>query len=108
MQTVVQVVCSKGKSLRDAIANDNCLEDYNFKILTEKKQGRKPGWTSVRSTDSSLRGTIKMQWSASTRFLICRVINKGAGRPNQIIGSFINYLLERHKKRLKLVTIWTE
>ncbi len=108
MQTVVQVACTKGKSLRDAIANDNHLEDYNFKILTEKKPGRKPGWTSVRSTDSNLRGAIKMQWSASTRFLICRVINKGAGRPNHIMGAFIAYLLERHKKRLKLVTIWSE
>ena len=108
MQTVVQVVCNKGKSLRDAIAKDNHLEDNHFKILTEKKLGRKPGWTSVRSTDSSLRGTIKIQWNASTRFLTCRVINKGAGRPNQIIGAFINYLLEKHKKRIKLITIWTE
>lgn len=107
MQTVMQIACTKGKSLRDAIANDDKLK-YKFKILTEKKQGRKPGWTSIRSIDSNLRGTIKIQWSASTHFLTCRVVNKGAGRPNQIIGAFIEYILGKHKKRIKLITIWTE
>lgn len=105
MQTIVQIICTKGNSLRDAIANDAKLDSYSFTVLSEKKHGRSPGWTSVRSTDKEHRGTIKIQWNAGTQFLICRVINKGAGRPDQIIGAFIGYILERHRKRLKLITI---
>jgi len=108
MQTVIQLACTKGNSLRDAIANDARLEAYGFKILREKKLGRSPGWTKVRSNVSGRRGTINIQWSASTQYLTCRVINRGAGRPSQVIGDFINFILERHKKRLKLITIWSD
>ncbi|MFY9553749.1 MAG: hypothetical protein WAV47_03410 [Blastocatellia bacterium] len=106
MQTVMQVVCGKGKSLRDAIANDPRLHAYNLRILRERKPGRSPGWTKLKSTLADRRGTINIQWNASTATLMCRVVNRGAGRPHLVVGDLVDYLLDRHKRRLKLLTIW--
>lgn len=108
MQTFIQVVCTKGRSARDAIANDSRIEDSHLKILKERKPGRKPGWTKVKSTMPDRRGTVNIQWNPSTSILMCRVINKGAGKPNLLVGDFVDYLLGRHKKRVRHITIWAQ
>ena len=105
MQTLVQVVCTPGLSMRDAIANDTKLDAHNFEILRERKAGRFPGWTKVRSRAEGRRGSINVQWNTATRVLSCRVINKGSGKPNLIIGDFVDYLLQRHRRRIKLITV---
>ena len=105
MQTVVQVVCSRGHSLRDAIANDRKLTRHDLEVMQEKKPGRSPGWMKVRSTESNRGGSMNVQWDAATSILTCRVINRGSGRPNLIIGDFVDYLLSRHRRRIKLVTV---
>jgi hypothetical protein len=33
------------------------------------------------------------------------VVNKGRGKPNLIIGDFVNYLLRRHNRRVKFITV---
>jgi hypothetical protein len=50
MQTLVQVVCSKGKSLRDVIVNDPKLPEFG--LVTQKKQqpSRQHGWAKIRSS----------------------------------------------------------
>ena len=105
MQTLVQVVCTPGPSLRDAIANDPKLDARQFEILLERKAGRSPGWTKLRSRAEGRRGSINIQWSAPTKVLSCRVVNKGSGKPNLIIGDFVDYLLKRHRRRIKLITV---
>ena len=91
--------------MRDAIANDTKLDAHNFEILHERKAGRFPGWTKVRSRAEGRRGSINVQWNTATRVLSCRVINKGSGKPNLIIGDFVDYLLQRHRRRIKLITV---
>ena len=44
MQILVQVLCSKGQSLREAIANDTRLESFNLQVVREMQPGRAPGW----------------------------------------------------------------
>ena len=105
MQTLVQVVCTPGLSMRDAIANDPKLDAHNFEILLERKAGRFPGWTKVRSRAEGRRGSINMQWNTATKVLSCRVVNKGSGKPNLIIGDFVDYLLQRHRRRIKLISV---
>ncbi|HUJ48553.1 MAG TPA: hypothetical protein VLW25_00075 [Bryobacteraceae bacterium] len=105
MQTVVQVVCSRGRSLRDAIANDTRLGKHALEVIQEKKPGRSPGWTKVRSLESHRGGSMNIQWDGSTAILTCRVINRGSGRPNLIIGDFVDYLLSRYRRRIKLVNV---
>lgn len=106
MQTLVQVVCTPGPSVRDAIANDPKLDRHHFEILLERKAGRAPGWTKLRSRAQDRRGTINVQWSAATKVLLCRVVNKGAAKPNLIIGDFVDYLLQRHRRRIKLIAVF--
>lgn len=108
MQTLIHVVCSKGRSVRDAVANDKNLEESGFHLLKEKQQGRKPGWTKLRGAREGRRGTINIQWNASSFILMCRVVNKGAGRPHLVVGDFIDYLLSRHKRRIRQITIWSQ
>jgi len=105
MQTVVQVVCTRRRSLRDAIANDARLRKHGLEILQEKKPGRSPGWMKVHSTESHRGGSMNLQWDSATSILTCRVINRGSGRPNLIIGDFVDYLLSKYRRRIKLVTV---
>ena len=105
MQTVVQVVCTRGRSLRDAIANDRRLAGHDLEVIQEKKPGRSPGWTKVRTRESHRGGSMNIQWDGATNILTCRVINRGTGRPNLIIGDFVDYLLSCYRRRIKLVTV---
>ena len=106
MQTLVQVICTPGPSLRDAIANDPKLDARDFEILLERKAGRFPGWTKLRSRAEGRRGSINLQWNATTKVLSCRVVNKGSGKPNLIIGDFVDYLMQRHRRRIKMITVF--
>jgi hypothetical protein len=105
LQTLVQVICTPGPSVRDAIANDSKLTAHNFEVLLERKAGRSPGWTKLKSRAEGRRGTINIQWNAATKVLSCRVVNKGPGKPNLIIGDLVDYLLQRHRRRIRLVTV---
>jgi hypothetical protein len=93
--------------MRDAVADDSKLEEYNLRIVKEKKAGRKPGWTKVKSSMSDRQGTVNIQWNANARVLMCRVINRGAGKPSLLVGDFVDYLLARHNKRVGHIMIWT-
>jgi hypothetical protein len=51
------------------------------------------------------RGSINIQWNAATKVLSSRVVNRGAGKPNLIIGDFVDYLLQRHRRRIRLIAV---
>lgn len=59
----------------------------------------------MKSQVEDRRGSINVQWNAATKVLSCRVVNKGSGKPNLIIGDFVDYLLQRHRRRIKLITL---
>jgi hypothetical protein len=105
LQTLVQVICTPGSSVRDAIANDPKLDTHDFEVVLERKSGRFPGWTKLRSHAEGRRGSINIQWNGATKVLSCRVVNKGSGKPNLIIGDFVDYLLQRHRRRVKIITV---
>lgn len=46
------------------------------------------------------RGAINLQWDASG-LLRCRIVNRGSGKPSSITGDFVEYVLARHRKRVK-------
>ena len=54
---------------------------------------------------SERRGAVNIEWDASAAVLKCRVVNRGFGRPNVIVGDFIEYLLACHRRRLRAVVI---
>lgn len=103
MQTVVQVICSRGRSLRDAIVNDSRLERYDLVLQKKQQPGRAHGWAKIRGRNSA--GALNLEWDANTRILVCRVINRGAGRPHGLVGAFVEYVLLRHRARIQSINI---
>lgn len=105
MQTVVQVVCTRGRSLREQIADSRKLESHSLELVKQKQVGRSPGWLKVRSTNPERRGALNIEWNKSTAVLTCRVVSRGARRPHLIIGDFLDYLFRYHAGRLRFVTV---
>jgi hypothetical protein len=106
MQTLVQVICSNGTSLRDRIVNDNAgLGKFELVVQRQYQPGRAQGWAKVRSTRPDRTGVLNIEWDADTRMLICRVVNRGKGRPNRILGDFVDYLFDRCRGRIQAVNI---
>ena len=105
MQTLVQVICSRGRSLRDSIVNDEQLERFGLRIDKKKRRGRKNGWAKIHSVEPRRQGALNVEWDAGKRILSCRVVNRRGGRPYKILGDFVDYLFDRHHGRLRLVNI---
>ena len=105
MQVLVQVVCGGGPSLRDAIAKHTKLEEHDLVVTEQRRQGRQRGWTKVRSAIPGRHGAINLEWDADTRILISRVITRGRGKPNLIIGDFVDFLLRRFRSRVQAINI---
>jgi hypothetical protein len=103
LQVVVHVLCSKGPSLRAAIARDSGVDRFGLVVSEERRQHRRPGWAKVHSADRS-RGALNIQWSSASSTLTCRVVTKGSRKPSPVVGDFINYVLDRHKGRVKAIT----
>lgn len=105
MQTLVQVICTKGGSMRDEIANNVNLEKSSLEISEMKRQGRRHGWTKVHSTLPDRAGAINIEWDADTNILICRIVTRGKRKPGLTIGDFIGFLLDNFKKRIIAINI---
>ena len=105
MQILVQVVCTRGPSLRDAIAKDGRLDRHLLRVSEQKRSGRSHGWTKVHSTEPGRRGAINLAWDANTNLLLARVITRGPGKPSLIIGDFVHFLMSRYRKRIQAINI---
>lgn len=105
MQTLIQVVCSEKKSLREIIAHDDKLKKFKFYVEAKQKPGRSPGWAKVHSSNPNVRGAINISWQSRVNILTCRVITKGTGKPATIIGDFIKYLLARFARKIESIII---
>jgi hypothetical protein len=46
-----------------------------------------------------------MEWDADAGILVCRVVNRGRGRPNLITGDFVDYLLRRQRGRITAINV---
>lgn len=105
MQILIQAVCTRGRSLREAIANDARIARYDLEVVQQKRAGRPRGWTKLHSTLPDRHGAINLEWDADTHVLVSRVVTRGKGRPNLIIGDYIDYLLARHGRRIQAINV---
>lgn len=105
MQILIQAVCTRGRSLREAIANDHRLARHDLEVVQQKRPGRPRGWTKLHSTLPDRHGAINLEWDADTHVLVSRVVTRGKGRPNLIIGDYIDYLLARHARRIQAINV---
>jgi hypothetical protein len=102
MQILIHALCTKGESLREAIANDSRLHNHRLEMVREKQPGRAPGWMKVRSAGES-PGVLNIEWHPQSSVLSARVITRGSGKPSEIVGDFVNYLLRRHGRRVRTI-----
>jgi hypothetical protein len=106
MQTLIHVSCKKGKSIRDLIAKDGRrLTDFDLTVSEQKRSTRARGWTKIHGTIPDRQGAINIVWDNDAHMLICRVVNRGAGRPAPIVGSFVEYLLQRFSRRIRVISV---
>lgn len=82
------------------------LEDFGLKVSGKLKPTRQMGWAKIHSTRPDRRGALNVEWDSDTRILLCRVINKGRGSPELILGDFVAYLLQRYRRRINVVNIF--
>ena len=105
MQSIIQITCYRGGSLREAIASDTRLEKYNLTVMRQKTPGRSPGWAKLRSTDPEICGAINLEWDPATKTLLARIVTKGKNTPDRITGDFIAYLVGRHRKKIRSILL---
>jgi hypothetical protein len=105
MQILIQAICSKGRSMREAIASDPRIERHDLQVVHQKRPGRARGGAKLRSTLPHRHGAINLEWDGNTNVLISRVVTKGKGKPNAIVGDYIDYLLARHVRRIQAINV---
>jgi hypothetical protein len=103
MQILVQVLCTKGPSVRQSIANDSRIDRFGLQVTKEAQPGRAPGWMKVHATDAT-RGVLNVEWDSQSAVLSARVITRGTRKPSSIVGDFVNYMLQRHSSRVQSIT----
>lgn len=105
MQSVIQVVCYRGGSLREQIANDRRLEKYALAVSRQKISGRNPGWAKLHSTEPDVYGAINLEWDPATKTLMARAVTKGKHTADRIAGDFIAYLMRCQRRRIRSIVI---
>ena len=105
MQILVQVVCTRGPSLRDAIAKNTRLDRHLLRVSEQKRSTRSRGWTKLHSTEPDRRGAINLEWDANTNLLLARVVTRNASRSSLIIGDFVHLLMSKYRRRIQAINI---
>ncbi len=105
MQSVIQVMCYRGGSLREAVANDRRLEKYHLAVARQKRSGRNPGWAKLHSTEPEVHGAINLEWDPATKTLMARVVTKGKNTADRITGDFIAYLIRCQRRRIRSIVL---
>jgi hypothetical protein len=105
MQVVLHVLARPRlpESLRELIIADLQRWDYKLEVESEKKVGRRGGWAKIKAKD--LPGVVNITWHGSSKTLIARAIAKNGNTPNELLGRFLAYLLDRRRRDVTAVTI---
>jgi hypothetical protein len=105
MQTIVQLICSRGPSLRDLVVNDSKLAEFGLAVRERLNPRRRHGWAKIRSTRDGRSGAVNIEWDGDARILLCRVVNRRRGRPELILGDLVAYLVRRHRRRITALNV---
>ena len=108
MTTVIHVTCFGSGSLREAIVHDARLKKYGLQVSRQKISGRNPGWAKLHAADYEIFGAINLEWDGPTKTLLARVVTRGRGKPDAILGRYVAYLLGRHRHRIRSIEIHPE
>ena len=106
------VVCTRGRSLRellnDRLASDQGRKDesakYQVRLKKDRKVDRRKGWSWVHSRNGG-RGAVRYSWNRQLRMLECWAVTREKNRSSQIIGEFIETLLDTTRRRIKHIHV---
>lgn len=104
MQIQLQAFSRKTASLRKAITHD--LSRRAHAELTVKEvlnRDRKPGWAKI--SGKSFPGALNIEWDSNARMLVVRAIARGGNTPHKLLGVFLDYLIQRHGKKIASINI---
>jgi hypothetical protein len=104
MQTLIQVICTRGPSLRDAISRDPRIEKFGLVVSETRRMDRPEGWTKIHASSDDVYGAVNVQWVPSSTTLLCRIVTRG-GDPGPITGRFIGYLVSRFRRRIEAIHV---
>ncbi len=105
MQTIVQVVCTPGRSVRDAIARHPRIGEHGLVVSAQKRPERPHGWTKLHSSRPGVRGAINVQWNADAGILLARVITRAGNVPGPIVADFVDFLMTRLARRIECINV---
>jgi hypothetical protein len=104
MQIQLQAFSRKSGSLRKAITDDLAKRGHDVLTVGEVLNlERKPGWSKI--SGHGLPGALNLAWDGSANMLLVRAITRGGNTPRKLLGVFLDYLLERHGKRIASINI---
>jgi hypothetical protein len=105
MQTIVQVICTPGRSVRDAIARHPRIGAHGLVVSAQKNPERPHGWTKLHSSRPGVRGAINVQWNADAGILLARVITRAGNVPGPIVADFVDFLMTRLARRIECINV---
>src|SRR5262245_44276328 len=104
MQIQLQAFCRKCRSLRKAITDDLTRREHEVLVVQKILDNeRNPGWSKI--TGHHVPGAINLEWDASTNMLRARAITRKGNRPHLLLAVFLEYLIERHGKKITSINI---
>ena len=73
-------------------------------LKRHRKSDRRPGWSSAHSRNGG-RGAVRYRWNARLKILECWAVTRGGNRPSQIIGEFVETVLDYSNRKIKSIHI---
>lgn len=104
------VVSAEGRSLRDSLNNDLTKDRgrknkrYPVQLQQERKIDRPEGWSWVHSRNGG-KGAVRYRWNAQLQILECWAVTKEGNRPSQLIGEFVESVLNSQRRKVKSIHI---
>jgi hypothetical protein len=104
VQVQMQAFGTKSESLRKAIRQDLDRGLHpDLYVDQGKNADRAPGWTKIKAR--GVRGVINIEWDSNQRMLTARAIAQKGNYPHELLGIFVAYLVEKHRKRVAAINI---
>jgi hypothetical protein len=106
------VVSKKAGSLRERV-NDRLNQDrprtnddakYPVRLKRQKRRDRSRGWSWVHSRYRG-RGAVRYRWNPRLKILECWAVTKQGNRPSQLIGEFVETLLDSQPRAIRSIHI---
>ncbi len=99
-------VVGKKTNLRKALNSTLSLSSskHPIKLKKQKKLARQSGWSWVHSSWGG-KGALKYRWNSHLRILECWTVTKAGNRPSQLIGEFVETLLDSQRGRVRNIHI---